>query len=158
MAINTVLSTDYANRKIDLHIFQGVKAPTASSITPSFGRISNYCTGVQKLIQRYTIALLTELGSQPSFETFGTSLITELNSSSSLLNRADLYPIFNEANAKVLNEFFAFDLDNPSVPDDERLAGASVLSINSVNGTVSISVQIFTQATDPITFILPLPI
>jgi hypothetical protein len=156
MAINNI-TTDYSNRKIDLHIFQGVSAPNASDITPSFGKISNFCTGVQKLVQRYTIALLTELGSQENFPDFGSTLITALTSSSNLYNRVDLYPIFNKANTKVLRDFAAYDR-TVSMPVDERLAGARLIEIKSINGGVSMAVQIETYSEDPVTFIIPLPI
>ena len=138
--------------------FQGVNAPNSSDITPSFGKISNYCTGIQKLVQRYTIALLTELGSQPNFPGFGSPLITILTSSSNSYNRADLYPIFNRANAKVVKEFFAYD-QTANPPDDERLAGASLDSIKStIDGGVAISVKIQTYATGPVAFVIPLPL
>ncbi|MEG7795894.1 hypothetical protein, partial [Listeria monocytogenes] len=71
MAIKSI-TTNYTGRKIDLHIMQGVKAPGSSDISLGFGKISNYCSGVQKLIQRYTIMLLTEIGSQENFPTFGS--------------------------------------------------------------------------------------
>lgn len=159
MAINSNLSTDYSNRKIDIHIFQGVKAPNASDITPSFGKISNFCTGLQKLIQRYTIAILTELGSQSMYPTFGTSFITSLTSKTRLYNQADIYPIFNKANAKVVSEFFNYDQANPGAPDDERLSGARIKKIDLTKaGRVELTVQLETYGASPTTFILPLPI
>lgn len=159
MAISQTLSVDYSNRKIDLHIFQGVNAPNSSDITPSFGKISNFCTGIQKLAQRYTICLLTELGSQVSFSDFGSDLITSLTSSSNLYNRADLYPIFNEANAKIEAEFYDHDQKYPGAPDDERLASAALVDILSTpTGGVALSVELQTYSVEPVSFIIPLPI
>jgi len=60
-------TTNYSGRKKDIHIFQGVDPSKVSDINPSFGKISNYCAGVQKLVQRYAICLLTELGSQENY-------------------------------------------------------------------------------------------
>jgi hypothetical protein len=157
MAIQS-LSTDYSGRTVDINIMQGVNAPNKSAITLSFGSISNYCTGIQKLIQRYTIALLTSLGSQISFPSFGTSLINTLTSTSNVYNRADLYPVFNTANAQVVESFKAYDRTITPKPD-EQLAGATLTDIQSTpDGGVSIAVKLYTYATDPITFIIPLPI
>ncbi len=151
------LSTNYSGRKVDLHIFQGVSAPNPSNITPSFGKISNFCSGIQKLVQRYAINLLTEIGSQPDFLTFGTDLIPTLSSKSLRYNKADLYNIFNLASVKVLREFLAYQ-STTTVPDDEALNNAVLNDIVSSPGGISIRVTIVSLAQDQVQFLLPLPI
>jgi hypothetical protein len=151
-------STDYSNRKIDIHVFQGVNAPKNSDITPSFGRISNFCTGVQKLIQRYTISLLTEIGSQLNYPEFGSSLIVSLTSSSNVYNRADLYALFNIANDKIQSEFLAYDATE-DISDDERLRNVRIARIESTaDGGVAIRLELQTFAGSELIFVVPLPI
>lgn len=147
----------YTDRKIDLHIMQGIDPPNKSAITPSFGKLTNFCTGVQKLVQRYVISLLTELTSQPTFTDFGTALVSTLTATSSRFNQADIYPIFNAANAKVKNEFKQYDILNQP-PLDERLLNAELVSVLAINGGVNLNINIKTFSQTDVTFVLPLPV
>jgi hypothetical protein len=152
-----VTSTDYSGRTKDIHIFQGVDPYGAATVAPSFGKISNYCTGIQKLIQRYTISLLTNIGSQANYPTFGTDLLTKLTTSSFRFNKADLGHIFNFANSKVINEFRAYQRANPG-PEDEQLATAVLQDISFSNGSLFFTVQLYPVQQPSVNFILPLPI
>lgn len=151
------ISTDYTGRTKDIHIFQGVDPRSTKVITPEFGKISNFCTGIQKLVQRYAICLLTELGSQELSPTFGTTLLTNLNNRSLSLNRVDIYPIFNVANAKVVREFRQFQAKNPSLPDDEKLNTALLEDVVLISDQVQLQVKIYPIATPSVTFTVPLP-
>ena len=151
------ISTDYSTRTKDIHIFQGVNATKLSSITPSFGRISNYCSGIQKLIQRYTITLLNELGSQPGFPTFGTNLVNTLLRSSSFINKADVGHIFNEANIKVIREFRVYQRGLTDVPLDEQIDTATLADVVIQNGTIGLTIKIYPLTGEPVVFIMPLP-
>lgn len=156
MAINSI-TTNYTGRKLDLHIMQGVKAPLASNISLGFGRISNYCSGVQKLIQRYTIMLLTEIGSQENFPTFGSNLIVKLTSTSNNYNRSDLFALFALANLKVSNDIFEYQINNP-LPEDEQLSTASLEDIvTTTDGGVAMRVLITPRTQEAVDFIIPLP-
>lgn len=156
MAIKNI-TTNYTGRKIDLHIMQGVNAPGSSTINLSFGKISNYCAGVQKLIQRYTIMLLTELGSQEQFPTFGSNLITKLTSTSNNYNRSDLYALFALANLKVCNDIFDYQINNP-LPEDEQLSNATLEEIiSTTDGGVAMRVKIVTRVVGAVDFLIPLP-
>ena len=151
-------STDYSTRKKDLHIFQGVNPAGVAAITPSFGAISNYCSGIQKLVQRYTILLLTAFGSQENFKTFGTDLIPRLFQTTNFINRADVFHIFNFANSKVLGELKAYQKTN-SLPDDERIDTAVLKDVVTVVGQTSLNITIYPATGGaPVVFLLPLPI
>ena len=149
-------STNYSGRKIDLHIMQGVKAPATTSITPSVGVISNYCTGIQKLVQRYAIMLLTELGSQEPYPEFGSNFLTKLTSSSSIFNVRDVYHIFAFANDKVSKEIIAYQIDN-ILPEDEQLNTASLLDVVPQSEGVALKIQIVPMSNTAVEFIIPLP-
>lgn len=156
MAISKI-STNYADRKLDLHIMQGVNAPNASNISPSFGKISNYCAGVQKLIQRYTIMFLTEIGSQEDYPEFGSDFITKITSTSNNFNRSDLFSLFAFANQKVSDELFDYQINN-DIPLDEQL---NVVELNEIvstpDGGVSLKLTIIPRAEQPVEFLMPLP-
>jgi hypothetical protein len=156
MAINGT-STDYTGRTRDMHIFQGVDPYATKTVVPEFGKISNFCTGIQKLVQRYTICLLTEMGSQENFPAFGTTLLTTLNNRSLSLNKNDLYPIFNIASAKVIKEFRQFQAKNPGIPDDEKLNTALLEDIIVTNDQVQLNVKIYPISQDAVKFVIPLP-
>lgn len=150
-------TTDYTGRKKDIHIFQGVDPYTTKDIVPEFGKISNFCSGIQKLVQKYTICLLTELASQETFPDFGTTLLTKLNNRSLSLNKNDLYPIFNIASSKVVREFKQYQAKNPTIPEDEQLNTALLENVVVTTTQVQLQVRIYPMATPAVTFIIPLP-
>lgn len=156
MAI-TGTTTNYSGRKVDIHIFQGVNPNKLSPVTPSFGKISNFCSGIQKLIQRFAIALMTDLGSQKDYPTFGTQLMRTLNNRNLLFNKADLYPIFNFAAYKVISEFRDYQAKNYNIPEDEKLNTAYLSDIIIVNDSVSFKVTIVPMSGDVTEFLIPLP-
>ena len=151
------VSTDYSNRKKDIHIFQGVNPSALAIITPEFGKISNYCTGIQKLVQRYAISLLTELGSQDNYPDFGSSLITRLIRRGGNMNRLDIYPIFNSANLKIITSFREYQRATPGLPDDEQLSTAQLTNVIVAGGNVSLSIQIYPLSGGAVEFVLPIP-
>lgn len=150
-------STDYSTRKKDVHIFQGVDVNKLSAITPSFGRISNYCAGIQKLIQRYAISLLTQLGSQTNYPDFGSSLLESLHNRNLINNRADVFHLFNFANAKVVSEFRTYQSAHTDMPNDEQLSTAQLKDIVVDNDSVFLTIQIYPVETTPVVFLLPVP-
>ena len=135
---------------------QGVNPSKLSGITPSFGKISNYCAGVQKLVQRYTILLLTSIGSQPNYPNFGTDLVDTVMSSSLLLNKLEFVNIFNFANAGVVS-FLRNYQRKVAAPLDEQLNTATLLDIVIKDGGISLKVQLVTMQNTPVDFIVPLP-
>lgn len=151
------VSTDYSGRLKDMHIFQGVNPSETAIIRPSFGKISNYCTGVQKLVQRYAISLLTELGSQSNYPIFGSDLIATLSGATNAISLPDFYHLFNFANASVVQTFKDYQRVQSGLPDDEKLVSATLLSVNVVNNRVSLRIQIKTANNSAFPFILPLP-
>ena len=150
-------STDYSARKKDIHIFQGVDPSSSATVTPGFGTISNYCTGIQKLVQRYAICLLTELGSQANFPDFGSSLLNMLVRKGGNMNRLDIYPIFNAANLKIIKTFRNYQRATPGVPNDEQLSTAQLTNVIVAGGTVGLSIRIYPVSGGPVEFVLPIP-
>lgn len=150
-------TTDYTGRKKDLNIFQGLNAPNKSSIILGFGEVSNFCAGIQKLVQRYAITLLTELGSQEAFPDFGSTLMTRLHNSALNLNIIDVTGLFNLANARVIRQFRQYQSANPSEFPDEEL-NTTYLQGVSVNGDqVGLRIKILSMAGEVVEYVVPLP-
>ena len=150
------VSTDYSNRTKDISIFQGVDPAKTKNVDISFGTISNYCTGIQKLIQRFAICLLTELGSQFSYTGFGSTLQIYLKRSNQLLNKADIYPIFNISANKIIDEFRQYQVHS-NAPDDEKLNTVFLEDVLVAGTSVSLRIRIVPMSLSDTIFIIPLP-
>ena len=152
-------TTNYSNRTVDIHILKGtdVTLPNAQPVNVCFGKPSSFCTGVQKLVQRYAISLLTVLGSQIDFNGFGTTLLVDTNMSG-LQTISDLTHLFNFANLKVTTDFRQYQATLANGPLDEQLNAATLTDISVSGDSVSMSVTITTMAGSDIPFVIPLPV
>lgn len=155
MSISNV-SSDYTGRTKDINIF-GYKNPltqTVSTAAMSFGATSSYCTGVQKLMQRYTIMFLTNLGSQPNYPTFGTDFVTTVSSTQS---GADMTHVYVFANKLVIDAFREYQQVTKNLPTDEQLQTVLLKSISYDSGVLNLAITFLTSAGDTVDYILPLP-
>ncbi len=158
MAISSI-TTDYSTRKKDVHIFNGVNPYTTEKhpITPKFGKVSAYCAGVQKLIQRYAISFLTAAGSQEFFPDFGSSFMNKAKTGYRGITKADIQHMFNFGSAKVIIEFRAYQSKHSDDPLDEQLNGAVLTDCGVVGDKLFLNITLETLAGDNIPFVLPLP-
>ncbi|HEY8400052.1 MAG TPA: hypothetical protein VIK89_02250 [Cytophagaceae bacterium] len=153
------ITTNYVGRSIDIHIMQGVdpKKADAHPVTLSFGKISNYCTGIQKLVQRFAILLLTELGSQPNSPEFGSSLLLDLRKTSSQANIGELTGLINTACMNVVSFLRNFQRTS-ELPADEQIDTAVLQSVQTSGGRIDIRIGILNMEGASTVFITPLPI
>lgn len=152
-------SSNYSNRKKDISIAHKVNAKLVGAQTTNlkFGAVSSYCSGVQKLVQRYMIVLLTEVGTQPGFSTFGTNLLYNLKNSGGR-SKTDVEHTFNFANADVVSAFKVYQAANNNVNKDEELSAAMLESLVVGKDSISLNIKIQTMAGNLVTFIVPVPI
>lgn len=152
------ITTDYFGRKKDISIIKGADPNTLGkqNVTLEFGKISTYCAGVQKLIQRYMIIFLTLLGSQPKFPTFGTDFYSRLTGSN-LVSRADMIHLFNFANLTTIKTIKEHQSTKTDIPEDEQLNTAYLNSLLISGDTLSLKVVIETSAGSTVDFVVPLP-
>jgi hypothetical protein len=138
-------STDYSGRTKDLFISQGVdpNAVGAKKIEYNFGAVSSYIAGIQKLIQRYIILL------------FNNNLKRELERVR-YENPQEASHIFNFVNWKALQIIRTYQNEHPDTPEDEQLAGAELLSISGIEGTVTLNVRLVPVSGDATVFLLPI--
>jgi hypothetical protein len=158
MAIASI-STNYTNRTKDISILQYPDASTvdAQIVLPQFGGNARFCTGVQKLIQKYAIILLTNIKSQPAFPTFGTNFLYTLQAGISPVDRVRASQIFVLASFQAVTALRRYQVANPSIPDDEKIVRAELVGLDLYGGYVGFSVNIITVAGDNISFVVPLP-
>jgi hypothetical protein len=154
------VTTNYTGRKKDISIMQ-YPDPTnidPQDITLSFGRIGSFCAGVQKLIQRYTIILLTNLESQIYYPTFGASLISSLRNGSAPTDLIGVTQVFNSANYEAVATIKSAQVNDQESPDDERIFSAELEDTSRLGDAIYFSVKITTESSTAISFVLPLPI
>lgn len=153
------VTTDYTGRTKDISILQYPDATIvdAQQVSPAFGKISRYCTGAQKLIQRYAIILLTNIGSQPAFPDFGTDLISTLQSGISSVDTILATQIFNIANYSAVMTLQIYQTTKDDIPDDERISSATLTNISLLGGSAAFEITITTEAGSDIDFVVPLP-
>ncbi len=158
MAVSSV-TTDYSGRQKDVFIFHGINpySPDRLTVTPKFGKVSGFCAGVQKLVQRYAISLLTQTGSQEDFPDFGSSLLTEAANGHRGISIEDIRHIFNFANAKVVVAFREYQAENPDLPLDEQLDYAILENVEVSGDYLSLDIRISTLSGDSVPVVLPLP-
>ena len=153
-------TTNYSGRTKDISILQ---YPDPLDVDPqnmlvSFGRVGRFCAGVQKLIQRYTILLLTNLDSQPYYPEFGTNLISSLRNGVSAMDMIGVNQIFNAASYEAVAVIRAAQIYDQDSPPDERIFSAELVNASMLGSAVNFSVKITTESSTAISFILPLPI
>lgn len=155
MPVSTT-STDYTGRLIDVNISGRVDLtdPSARPMGLTFGLVSSKCTGVLKLCQKYTVVLLTAIGSQPEYQTFGTDLIPTLLGGN-MINVGELVHTFNLASWSAVKQLKAYQAEHPEIPVDERISTAMLESYDVQGTTVLFNVKLITEAGVDVPFVLP---
>lgn len=158
MAVASV-SSNYTLRRKDISILQYPDPLFVGSqdVYPVFGRNARFCTGAQKLVQRYAIILLTNLTSQEKFPDFGTNLLYTLKAGISPVDQLRAAQIFDLASYDVLTTMKVYQSQNPSIPADEKIARATLTNLSLLGGAVAFEVTIITEAGDNLEFVIPLP-
>lgn len=112
-------------------------------------------SGIQKLVQRYLLELLTEYGSMPYAYERGTSFLYEARSGL-FSTQIDVLGAFARANSLIAENLRndATDTD----PEDELFDSAAVDSIVFSPGKVTIYATILSKAGTSRQILLPLPV
>ena len=151
-------TTDYSGRTIDLFIFQGAKPLGDQLIAPGFGPGSGkITTGIQKLVQKWAILFLTEIGSMEYHAELGTRFLT-LASQGGIRDVATARGEFQLGAQLVQNTLAALETD--SMPADEKLSSAvlTAVSLTRRTGRLNMTVTITSEAGTSHDVILPVPI
>ena len=153
------LTTNYTGRKKDISILQYPDAskPEAQDVSPKFGKSPRFCAGVQKLVQRYTIILLTNLNSQPDYPSFGTKFLYTLKAGIAPTDKLMARQVFQLASYSTVNTLKEYQTKNIVAPD-ESIKSATLKNISLYGGYVSFDVILTTDAGSSIDFLVPLPV
>jgi hypothetical protein len=158
MAIASTTS-DYTGRKKDISVLQ---YPNAILIGPQsvqleFGKHPRFCSGVQKLVQKYAVILLTNLNSQPNYTDFGTSLLYTLKAGISPVDTLRASQLFRLASYITVNTLKAYQTEHDDIPLDERITNATLTDVSLYGGSAAFSVTIATEAGSSLNYLIPLP-
>lgn len=154
------LSTNYADRTVDLFIFQGALPAGDQLIHPGFGEDSGeVTTGIQKLMQKWAILFLTETGSLEYHPDLGTRFLT-LASQGAIRDLETARSEFRLGAKRVSNILIALQTANPDTPTDERLEKAELIATNldKAQGLLTMTVNITSEAGSDHDIILPVPV
>jgi hypothetical protein len=154
-----ITSTNYTGRKKDINVLRSPDATVygPQNVTVGFGKRPQYCAGLQKLIQRYVIVLLTNIGSQPNFPEFGTDFLYSLHGRTAPVDNLKASQIFNLASYDAVTLLKAYQAERDDIPDDERIVSAALVDIALSVDSAAFDVQITTEAGTSTSFLVPLP-
>jgi hypothetical protein len=152
-------STDYTGRKKDISIFQTPDASRVGvqDVSASFGRQAKFCAGVQKLLQRYAILLLSDLGSQPNYPNFGTDFMSTIKAGISPVDNLAAMQIFSSASYDAVLVLREYQTTRPEIPPDERITRAELTGVSLYGSYAAFDVTIYTEAGEVVKFLVPLP-
>lgn len=152
-------SKNYAGRTVDLLLLKTVQeAPVYKKrVSLDVEDKPMIVSGVEKLVQMYTLVFLTEMGTCHADEGRGTGILADVNHGR-IYDMATLTSSAAEANALAKRQVMAESYDD--VPPDERLADAEVteLALDKESATAMISVRLTTEAEDSFDYIIPVGI
>lgn len=154
----TGTTSNYVGRKRDISILQYPDALSAGpqTVTPVFGKIARFCTGIQKLAQKYAVILMTNLTSQKNYPEFGTSLLYTLQGGISPTDSLAAAQIFRLASYLTVTSLKEYQVTHPELPLDERIVRAELVKISLYAGSAAFEVSIVTEAGD-LRYVVPLP-
>lgn len=156
-------TADYSNRQVDVELLQSATATyglqqLGLTIADTDGRTTRAVAGVQKMLQRYVVALLTGTGTVYRDAAFGTDLIAAVIGSGGRSMGA-LANALAFANADAVAALQREDADTSygTLPDDERIARVDVEGVTiPAPGTVAMRVRITSFAGSVFYFVVPI--
>ena len=158
MAISNI-SYNYVGRKKDISILQAATPliKDRQIVSPEFGSTVKFCAGVQKLIQKYAIILLTNINSQGNFTEFGTSLIFNLKTGITPIDKISIAQLFSLASYQAVNTLLSYQAENPDIPEDEQISTAYLKDLVISKDSVAFDIAITTVSGNTVPFLIPLP-
>lgn len=133
----------------DVHIMQGVAPEGNQRITLSFGLQPAAARGVQKLVARIVLWLLTRKGSDLLDGDYGSKLFIPASVSNQLQARAYV-------SSALTDMLYAWKAKgDQGLPPDERLKTIDVLSVVARPGGLMVRVKVTTQAGSHVDAVLP---
>lgn len=118
----------------------------------SFGNAAKQVQGIEKLANIFVHTFLTDLGSDLVYSDTGSTL-AEVLGSNIYLNSELLRAIIRLSVREVEN--IMIEDQDETLPDDERLSSATLLDFSVISDTISIRVEITSEAGELRTIVVP---
>ena len=142
LLLKTVLDVPAVNQRVQVDVSDGTDEP-------------RIVTGIEKLVQRYTLLFLNALGSTKFRPDHGTNLIPRA-AKGLIYSLATLESAAAEANLFASRQISLAD-DGDDIPDDERLVASEITDLVFVRtaAKVKISIRLTTAAGQSYVYIIP---
>jgi hypothetical protein len=150
--------SDYAGRTVDVAAYKGWKVGAERQVTQALalaGRGGEVIAGIEKLMQRYTIELFTELATLTYLPSRGSSFMIDARSGY-WRTGGDVQESFSRASLTLADNLI---LEEKSTdPEDERFGSAELQAVSLLGDSVSLRVKITSVAGTSFTVLLPLQV
>lgn len=146
----------YLGRTIDVLAFDNAKVSGEAQLSQSLvlpGQSGAVITGIQKLVQRFLIELLTEAASLNYQPLRGTQFITAIRAGV-VRTSADLFSQYTLAELDVRQNLQAEE--SATDPKDERYSSAELLSASLFGDTATLRINVVSVAGESRKVIFPL--
>lgn len=147
---------DYQGRTVDYLAFDDAKASGEALLTQQLvkaGGSGALITGIEKLVQRILLELLTEQGSLEYAPSRGTFFMTLLRLGQVRTSQS-LFSSFSSAELDVRNNITGDETS--SDPRDERYGSVELLNASLLGDTATLSIRVTSLAGESRTVIYPL--
>lgn len=158
MATQFATTSDYAGRTVDVAAYKGWapnKNTKVEQVLVGPGDGGQLIAGIEKLLQRFAIELLTEKGTLLYLPLRGCSFMTSARTGY-WRTGDDVRSSFNLAMLEVTENLQVEETETD--PPDERFASAELLAVSLLGDTATMSVNVISQAGTAFTALLPLNI
>ena len=151
-------TTDYTGRTVDLLLLKTVLTPSRDVIVDAnVPKSPHSVTGIEKLVQRYALLFLTQLGSIRNRPSEGTELMIKLRRGQ-LLDESSVRAEAALANRTVMKQIRSED-NSLDTPPDEALASSEVkdVTVDRTSSEITITVSLTTESGETYVYVTPLP-
>lgn len=154
-------TTDYTGRQLDVELLQSITKP-AELVPVTLSNVSKppkMVAGIEKLVQRYALLLLTNIGEVHFDQEQGGDLL-KLLLEGYVQDVGQLNYAFASANNLVISQLNNDDLNTDTygtIPPDEMIKEATLLdsSVDKATSTAYLRIQVISQADTDFVFVVP---
>lgn len=157
--MNRPAKIDYSGRTVDLLLLKTVIRPVSETVVcPNVANVPRAATGIEKLVQRYALLFLTQIGTVELSPDEGSEFMRSLGKGM-IYDENTLKAEAAKANSLVTRQIKREDA-NLETTDDEALESATITDLRLDRATQSVLVQvtIVTRAGESYTYITPITI
>jgi len=150
------LLSEYKGRTVDVAAFKGWELGKSAQVTQTLvldGKGGELIAGIEKLVQRFTIELLTEYGSLTYLPRRGCSFISD--------SRTGMWQTSGDVSSSFATALLAVadnlsGEESTSDPTDERFSSATLESVALLGDSVTLHVNVVSMAGTTFTALMPI--